>query len=360
MTIAQQIGQRHESVENAMRLGQFGQLVKCLMLGGAGQFGNAEVAAKSRNVWPEVRKIIESGSWDSKAAQSSLTLSGGLSDYSLLANSFLDSLSSATIFDQLLPSMTKVPVVSATIGSIAIGASGFSVSESSIKPLGRLTFATQQSITPQKAHCLVAVSKELARSMDPAALNFVIRQLRLAVSVQTDAAFISTITSGVSTITSSGTNAQAIKNDISNMLQAMTTGSDSKLFFVTTPLVAKMLTTILSDQSPTFAAVTPLGGTLAGLPLLVSDGVTTGQLLLIDAGGLAGNIGELFLQTVEDAFVQQDTAPDSPPTASTIMQSFYSLNQVGIRCERFFVAAKLRSDAVQIIQTTNSYTGGSP
>jgi hypothetical protein len=214
MTIAQQIGQRHESVENAMRLGQFGQLVKCLMLGGAGQFGNAEVAAKSRNVWPEVRKIIESGSWDSKAAQSSLTLSGGLSDYSLLANSFLDSLSSATIFDQLLPSMTKVPVVSATIGSIAIGASGFSVSESSIKPLGRLTFATQQSITPQKAHCLVAVSKELARSMDPAALNFVIRQLRLAVSVQTDAAFISTITSGVSTITSSGTNAQAIKNDI--------------------------------------------------------------------------------------------------------------------------------------------------
>jgi hypothetical protein len=36
MTIAQQIGQRHESVENAMRLGQFGQLVKCLMLGGAG------------------------------------------------------------------------------------------------------------------------------------------------------------------------------------------------------------------------------------------------------------------------------------------------------------------------------------
>jgi hypothetical protein len=150
------------------------------------------------------------------------------------------------------------------------------------------------------------------------------------------------------------------KNDVSNLLQAVTTGSDSNFFWITTPLVAKMLTTILSDQSPSFAAVTPLGGMLVGLPLKVSDGVTVGQLLLVDAGGLAGNAGEVFPRIIEEAMLHMDTVPDSPVTASTLMQSLWMLNQVGVLCERYFVAAKLRSDAVAIVQTTNSYTGGSP
>jgi hypothetical protein len=46
------------------------------------------------------------------------------------------------------------------------------------------------------------VTKETARSNDTASVNFIIRQLRLAVGQQTDAAFIAAITSGVSTIPS--------------------------------------------------------------------------------------------------------------------------------------------------------------
>jgi hypothetical protein len=45
-----------------------------------------------------------------------------------------------------------------------------------------------------------------------------------------------------------------------------------------------------------------------------------------------------------------DGAPDSPPTASTNMQSLWQLNQIGIKAERFITWARRRSTAVAWIQ----------
>jgi HK97 family phage major capsid protein len=121
-------------------------------------------------------------------------------DYSVLTSAFVGS-SSNTVFDQLLGSMVRVPVITATIGAVSVGATVYSVSEGSAKPVTRLSL-TNTTITPQKVTALCAVTKETARSNDTASVNFIIRQLRLAVGQQTDAAFIAAITSGVSTIPS--------------------------------------------------------------------------------------------------------------------------------------------------------------
>jgi hypothetical protein len=69
-------------------------------------------------------------------------------DYSVLTSAFVGSLSN-TVFDQLLGSMVRVPVITATIGAVSVGATVYSVSEGSAKPVTRLSL-TNTTITPRK------------------------------------------------------------------------------------------------------------------------------------------------------------------------------------------------------------------
>ena len=66
---------------------------------------------------------------------------------------------------------------------------------------------------------------------------------------------------------------------------------------------------------------------------------------------------ELF-QTLEEAGVPKSPSPDSPPSASTNFVSLWQLNLSALVVERFFVAARLRADAVAVCSNSNSYQSG--
>jgi hypothetical protein len=100
---------------------------------------------------------------------------------------------------------------------------------------------------------------------------------------------------------------------------------------------------------PDFPGMTPMGGTLMGTPVLVSDGCLAGDFILVDASGIGGAAGEMVLQQMREATLQLDAAPDSPPTAATTLVSLWQENLAGILCERYFVATKLRTDSVGYI-----------
>jgi hypothetical protein len=112
---------------------------------------------------------------------------------------------------------------------------------------------------------------------------------------------------------------------------------------------------------PAFPDLGPLGGFLApGLPVLTSD-ITAGLVVLINASAIAAASGDVTLKEVKEGMVQMNDAPDSPPTASTAFVSMWQLNHVGISCERYFIAQKLRTDATAAILNANNYSaGGSP
>jgi hypothetical protein len=59
------------------------------------------------------------------------------------------------------------------------------------------------------------------------------------------------------------------------------------------------------------------------------------------------------------AAVQADSAPDSPPTSSTVMVSTWQTNQVAVKIERYFGATRLRDTAVSMISNI-AYSGNSP
>ena len=68
---------------------------------------------------------------------------------------------------------------------------------------------------------------------------------------------------------------------------------------------------------------------------------------------------ELRVDSSEITSLQMDSAPDSPPTASTNMINLWQNNMVATKVERFFGAKVVGSNAVAMITSAN-YTGGSP
>jgi hypothetical protein len=139
-------------------------------------------------------------------------------------------------------------------------------------------------------------------------------------------------------------------------------GQDSKPFIITTSAICKRWS-MLTDQHgvSAFPELTPQGGFINGIPVVVSDGVTAGQVVLADAASLGGNAGEIVLNEADQTSIQFNDAPDSPPTASTNFVSLWQLDLIALRAERFFIAEVLRTSSVAACSNSNSYgSGNSP
>jgi hypothetical protein len=65
------------------------------------------------------------------------------------------------------------------------------------------------------------------------------------------------------------------------------------------------------------------------------------------------------LTSTGEASVQLDSAPDSPPSASTTTVSLWQENLFGLKAERFFAAEKITSTGVAVL-TGATYTGDVP
>jgi hypothetical protein len=60
-----------------------------------------------------------------------------------------------------------------------------------------------------------------------------------------------------------------------------------------------------------FPNLGPLGGSINQIPVLVSEGVTAGNVVLVDASGIAAASGDLVLNEFREGMMQLDTTPDS-------------------------------------------------
>ena len=188
-------------------------------------------------------------------------------------------------------------------------------------------------------------------------------ELRQAVAITADTAFVATLISGLSVTTSTGSTAESVRIDIANLLRAVTVSQASKLFILTTPLVCKTWCMLTDSKGiSAFPDLTPTGGSIQGITVLTSDGITAGNVILADSSGIAGASGDVLLDQIQEGTLQfESSAPDSPPTASTNYIGLWQNNMIAIRVERYFVGARLRADAVAVCNNANSYgSGNSP
>ena len=107
--------------------------------------------------------------------------------------------------------------------------------------------------------------------------------------------------------------------------------------------------------------MTKTGGTLLGFPVIASTNVPAtggspadGYALIFAIADeiMLADDGNTVIDASDQASIQMDTAPDSPPSASTPVVSFWQMNFVGLRAERWINWQKRRTQAVQYMAGT--------
>jgi hypothetical protein len=274
-----------------------------------------------------------------------------------LASAFMASLRGVGIFDTLKPFMLEAPLrskVVAVTGSIT----GTSLAESSIKPHSRLSLSAND-LDPNKVAVFVVVTQELARMGGALALRVIESELTKGVVRGVDSLFLSLVTSGASSFTSSGQTVTAVRQDLRTLLANVDTDASSKLFLIVPQTIAEAWTTIGDAGGVAFPDATVNGGSISGMTIIPSDVVTAGEIILIDAAGIAAaDSGLTDIETSDKATLSLFDPADSPISASTVFTSLWQQNLVGARTERWIAANALRTAVAKITGAT--YTGGSP
>jgi HK97 family phage major capsid protein len=295
-----------------------------------------------------------------KSAVAPMGTGGALSEYPSTITAFLTALRSASCFDAMLPSMRRVPARTRVV-SATTGASAFIVNEGSIKPLGSLAFAGFQ-LAEYKAVAVIAETLELVRALDADATAFFRNDLIAACAAVTDQKFVALITSGLTPIASSGVDVTAIWQDIANAFAALDISASSKIFILVDPATAAVLSTkVTSTGTAAFPGFGYNGGVIAGAQVLVTDGLSPGTLVVVDANAIAASSsGTVDLRLLRHGDVQMSTTPDSPPAATSVLTNFWMNNMVGFVVERTFGAQLLRTTGCVLVNNVNYRTGNSP
>ncbi len=110
-----------------------------------------------------------------------------------------------------------------------------------------------------------------------------------------------------------------------------------------------------------FPEMAPTGGSMCGIPCVVSDGVGAGTLGLIDCAGIAGDVEGVELKTARHATIELEDAPDSPATAATVAVNLWQRGLVGLMPHVYFGAERLRDSAFAYISDVQwNGSGDSP
>jgi HK97 family phage major capsid protein len=338
MTILQQIGRAQNEIETRAGSRDFVQLARCLMLS-KGVLQQARQIAEQRGTSDRVEEILR------KANPGTLTdptWAGNLSPYASVAAGFVDGLRHIGAFDAMLTSMVRVPL-RARIVMITTGATGNTVAEAAAKPQSELDL-DELFLEPTKAVCDVVVSNEVLKSDSPDSFAFLQRALQDSVAAQTDSAFVSAISSGITPTTSSGDP----REDIGILFDNVATGSRSKLFLLVGSTIAKAWALAAAGGAATFPNATAMGGIVCGTPVLVTDAVAGGSIVAADASGIAAASDTVTLDSSQHANL--DMAGGSSPTFS-----LWQKNCTSLRAERFFGVKRLRDTAVAVVNNV-SYT----
>jgi len=363
MSLAQRVGEIAQQRNNEKAVLDFAHIAKFIMA----NRGTAEAAAiaasdcKAGLLGMRLAAIVERAmgrqiSREVLQLQKAAVPASGLSalaDYSAISSGFINSLVNDSAFDSMLPSMVPVPLGTGTVGAITAGATAYSVAEGSMKPITRLSIANQ-TMTPVKSASAVVSTQELVRSAFVGATQFIANELRRAVAITTGSTFLSVISAGAPVVGAVGNTPDAVRIMLSTLLSTISLGQGSSPFLITTSAIAKAWSVLSANGQSAFPNMTPQGGNVQGVQVVVSDAVVSGQVVLADASGIAAAAGEMALLDIGEGSIVADTLPTSPPSGSDVMMSLWQMNLAGILVERYFCAAKLRSDAVAVASNVSN------
>ncbi len=282
-----------------------------------------------------------------------------------------------------VPNLRRVPFRVPLIGQTSGGA-GYWVGEGAPKPLTKFDFS-RTVLEPLKVANIAVATMETLRDSSPSAEAIIRDQLAAALAERLDLDFIdpakaasagvspASITNGVTPIESSGTNADAVRADIRALFGAFIAANNAPTSGVwimpsTTALALSLMVNPLGQAE--FPGLTMNGGTLFGLPVIVSQYVPTAydadgsgtdfasgaMVALVNAQDIyMADEGGVSVDMSDQASLQMDNAPtnnSATPTATSLV-SMFQTNSVAFRAERTVNWARRRPSAVAVLVGVN-------
>lgn len=372
---------------------RFARVVKCLGLAQGNRSGAAQLAEqlysddqgvidtlKAAARGGELSDIVINKAAVPAATTTETTWAAPLVRESSVMADFLDHLRPMTVLGQFgtngIPALKRVPFRTALISETSGGA-GYWVGEGRPKPLTKFDYA-KTSLTPTKVANISVVTEELLRDSSPSAEGLIRDSLAAALVAKLDTDFLSAtaaeagispagILAGVTSVASSGVTQAAVLADIQAIMSVFVAANNVPkqgvwIMASTTAMALGLMLTPLGQ--PAFPGISMAGGTLYGMPMIVSDYtpggggspaskmvilVNASQIWFADEGGISVDMSREASLEMSDAptnaVALAGGSPAGQPVHST-MVSLWQTNTVGFRAERTVTWAKARTTAV--------------
>jgi len=366
----------------------FARFVMCkaaaVLAARSGDFVPALEIAKQR--YPDdslLRGVFEKAAVGGGTAGVTAHWAADLVPYNVLATDFVEYLRPRTIIGQFgtaagnnaagvnIPSLHNVPF-NVRIGGFSAGLTGYWVGEGLPIPVSKAT-STAVTLTWAKIAGLCVLTEELIRFSTPSAEARVRDDIARAVAARMDTDFVdpakaatanvspASITNGVVATPPTGTTAAKFRADLATMLNAMVliTGRTVLIMSDTMATTLSMMVNTLGNSE--FPQLTPTGGTINGIPVVVSEFLTSvgspgtqtivalkpDEILLADDGTATVDASNEASIEMSDAPLQSAVAG----TGSSVngMVNMWQTNSVAIRAVRMVSWAPRRTGAVQYI-----------
>ncbi len=357
----------------------FTRFAMALMAGKGNLMQSAEIAKRWADQTPEVETVLKAAV--AAGTTTDATWAKPLVEYQNMASEFAELLRPATIIGRI-PGLRNVPF-NIKVPRQTGGSSAGWVGEGKPKPVSALAF-DQITLGFAKLAGIVVMTDELVRFSNPSA-EAIVRQDLIDTIVQTmDKDFVdpanagttnvkpASITNGVTPVVASGTDADAVRTDVKALMGKYVAANMSlagAVWIMTETqalALALMLNPLGQREFPEIEINGDSGGRFFGLPVILSENVPANpgsgeplagmgaRIILAKASEiLLADDGETLLDASNQASLEMDSAPTSPPTATTVLVSLWQHNMVGLRAERFINWAKRRPGAVQYIDSAN-------
>jgi len=234
------------------------------------------------------------------------------------------------------------------------------VGEMAPKPASELDFDTVQH-GYNKIAGIVVLTEENVRLSSPSSEAVVRRDLTAGIAQFMDTQFLdpsvsvgannpASITNGVSAVTATGSAADDLYADLNVALSAFDdsdTGVES-IVILMRPKLARGISTLRNALGQfEFTGLSMAGGTLNGFPVIVSNSVPAGTIVILKADEVfLSDDGQVTLDASNQATL--DMNGGSTPTFG-----LWQRNCVGIRAERWITWSKRRDNAVAMIESAS-------
>lgn len=326
-----------------------------------------EVAAQvAKRLWPDapeveltLRTIVEAGDTTTSGWASQLIPAA-----QQMMNEFLEMLRATTIMGRI-PGLRRVPFNIAV--PVQTGSGSYTwVGEAAPKPVTSLTFSSV-TLRWAKAAGIIVITEELARFSNPSAEVIIRDDMIQGLTRFFDTQFVGTgaevsnvspagILNGISATSTTGTSAATFRTDMATLINKFNTNNvdPSTIVLLMSATQATNLSLMITDLGvPLFPNITPMGGTILGMPVIVSQNVGTKIIALSARDILLAEDDGIRVDISREATVEMETAPavgeQSPPSTQSVLKSLWQNNLVGFRVERYITWKRGRDAAVEYL-----------